>query len=76
MLYVFILMSGGKASASCPASERKQARTTLATTTEQPAELDKETPGLSYFQDENHGYVYLKVKGQDDCLVHYKIQKT
>ena len=73
-----ILMSGSKASASCPGRERKKARTSLATTTEQPAELDKETPSLSYVQDENHRdvYVNLKVKGQDDCLVHYRIKKT
>ncbi len=71
-------MSGDKASASCPASERKKARTTFATTTEKLSELDKETSSLSYVQDENLGNVYLnlKVKGQDDCFVHYKIKKT
>ena len=65
-------------SASCPAGERKKARTTLATTTEQLSELDKETPSLSYVQDETLGTVYLnlKVKGRDDCFVHYKIKKT
>ena len=71
-------MSGGKASASCPASQRKNAYTTLATTTEKLSELDKENPSLSYVQDENLGHFYLnlKVKGRDDCFVHYKIKKT
>jgi len=71
-------LSWGKASVGCPGSERKKARTTLATTTERPAELDKETPSLSYVQDETQGKVsvHLKVKGQDDRKVHYKIKKT
>ena len=70
-------MSWGKASAGCPGSERKKARTTLATTTEQPAELDKETPSLSYVQDETRGNVSLNLKVKDrDGFVHYKIKKT
>jgi hypothetical protein len=71
-------LSWGKASVGCPGSERKKARTTLATTTERPAELDKETPSLSYVQDETQRKVsvHLKVKGQDDRKLHYKIKKT
>jgi small ubiquitin-related modifier len=67
----------GKASASCPASERMKARTSLASTTKQLSELDKETPSLSYVQDETLGKVSLnlKVKGRDG-FVHYKIKKT
>jgi hypothetical protein len=57
-------MSGGNASASCPASKGKKARTTLATTTEQLSELDEKIPSLSYVQDKNLGSVSLKVKGQ------------
>jgi hypothetical protein len=65
-----------KASANCLGPRHpKKAR---ATTTQQLSELDKETPSLSYVQDETQGKVsvHLKVKGQDDRKVHYKIKKT
>ncbi len=72
------MMSGDKASASCPASQRKNEYTTLATTTEKLSELDKETPILSYVHHDILGHVYLnlKVKGRDDGFVYYKIKKT
>ncbi len=49
--------------------------TTLATTTEQLSEPDKETRSPSYVEDENHANAHLNLnaKDKDDCLVHFKI---
>lgn len=55
--------------------QRRRTAATLATTTEQLSEPDKETPSPSYVHDENHANVHLNLnaKGKDGCLVHFKI---
>ena len=51
------------------AMQRNKTLTTLATTTEQLSEPDKETRSPSYVQDENHSNVNLNLKAKDNDSV-------